>query len=247
MDEELLSYDEDLRFGLELYKELVRAEDGYKIRQEDVVVEVGCGKGAGAIFLAQKLMPRQYIGIDYSKAAIAFCKKTYSGIANTDFQCADAHRLPFENASIDVLLNVESSHLYKDVEGFFKEASRVLKPGGKFLYTDYRYVKHYPISRIESKLSASGFTIDEKRLITTNIREACLLASQRREELVNELIPPYLRKYFRHYAILKGTKKFNMLGNGEISYFMYRLSKRQRPISGRKLSQSFHNRTSIFQ
>jgi ubiquinone/menaquinone biosynthesis C-methylase UbiE len=226
VDEEISAYDSDLRYGLQLYKELVKTGDGYAIDSSQTVVEVGCGKGAGAAFLSQKLQPFRYTGVDYSKKAVAFCQSNYADVHNTNFVCADAHQLPFADSSVDLVLNVESSHLYKHTSGFFQEVSRVLKSKGKFLYTDYRYIKHYPISRIEEELRDAGFTITEKKTITPHIREACALASDRREELVAEIIPKYLRKYFRYYAILTGTKKFRMLENGEINYFMFHLEKR---------------------
>lgn len=49
-----------------------------------------------------------------------------------------AERLPIRDASVDILLNVESSHLYADMDAFLREVFRVLKPGGYFCWADLR-------------------------------------------------------------------------------------------------------------
>lgn len=225
IDEEISMYDPDHQYGIQLYKELVKNHEGYLINENSLVAEVGCGKGAGAEYLIKKLNPKKYTGIDYSKKAIEFCNSAYTDIKNADFICADAQQLPFGADTFDVVINVESSHLYKDLQKFLVEVNRILKSDGKFLFTDFRYVKNCSIQTLEKQIADSGFYIVEKRIITPQILLACTLASERRKKIVEEVIPGYLQKYFRHYAILKGTKKFIKLGNGEIFYFMYHLGK----------------------
>ena len=224
VDEEIIKYGPDLQYGIQLYKELVKNHSGYLINEKNSLVEIGCGKGAGAEYLIKKFMPQKYTGVDFSEKAIDFCTNYYKQVKNVHFVCADAHQLPLVENSADVVLNVESSHLYKNQEKFFNEVYRILKPSGKFLFTDYRCVKNCPIDDLEKYITGSGFSITEKRIITPQIQNACMLASERRQKLV-EARPWYLRKYFRHYAILNGSKKSRMLANGEIIYFIYHLEK----------------------
>ncbi len=224
VDEEVAHCDADQRHGIQLYKEVIKNHNGYLIDESSTVVEVGCGKGAGAEFLIKKIQPKKYTGIDFSNKAIHFCTNTYGQIKNADFICADAQNIPLDENSADVVLNVESSHLYKNQAGFFNEVHRILKPNGRFLLTDFRYIKNCPINVLENDLVNSGFTITEKKIITPQIRDACIELSERRKQFVNTT-PRFLRKYFRHYAILNGTKKSRMLANGEIVYFIYQLEK----------------------
>ena len=91
--------------------------------------------------------------------------------------------------------------------------------------TDFRYIKNCPIDLLEKDLANSGFIITEKKIITPQIRNACIELSERRKQFVNTT-PRFLRKYFRHYAILNGSKKSRMLANGEIVYFIYHLEKK---------------------
>lgn len=225
VDKDVAFYETDLQYGLQLYKELTKSKNGCVINELSSVVEVGCGKGAGAEFLVRNHNPKLFTGVDFSQKAIDFCSLTYKHIKEAQFICADALQLPFTDHSVDVVINVESSHLYKDAGRFFTEVHRILKPGGRFLFTDYRPVKTYPIERLEKEITDAGFSINEKRTITPNILDACKQASARREKLVEKVIPWYLRKYFRHYAVVSGSKKFLMMSNGEIVYVMYQLKK----------------------
>jgi ubiquinone/menaquinone biosynthesis C-methylase UbiE len=226
IDDEIARYAPDHQYGLQLYKELVKNHHGYVINENCSVVEVGCGKGAGAEFLVKKFKPKKYTAIDYSKKAIEFCNTAYQQIQNVQFICADAHQLPFSTNSVDVIINVESSHIYEDPTQFFNEVHRILKKDGKFLFTDYRFVKTSPIEKLEKEMCDCGFVITEKRVITPQIYKACILASELRQKIIDEGSPWYLKKYFAHYAALNGTTKSKQFNNGEIIYFIYHLEKK---------------------
>lgn len=226
VDDEIAKYEPDLQYGMQLYKEVVKNHSGYMINENCSIVEVGCGKGAGAEYMINKFKPEKYIGIDYSKKAIDFCRETYRQIKNADFVQGDAHAIPVQDYSADIVLNVESSHIYKDQNKFFKEVYRVLKPEGKFLLTDYRYTKKISVASFEKQISDCGFFILDKKIITPQIHKACLLASERRKKIIEGASAWYMKKYFGHYAALKGTRKLTQFGNGEIVYFIYHLEKR---------------------
>jgi ubiquinone/menaquinone biosynthesis C-methylase UbiE len=225
VDKEIATYQADLQYGLQLYKELLQANSRCFIDYNTVVAEVSCGKGGGAEYVIKKFMPQKYTGVDFSRSAIEFCKKNYATLQNAEFICADASKLPFPDNSMDIVINIEASHLYRNPSLFFREVKRVLKTNGYFLFADYRQIKTYSIEKLELEISSSGLTIVERREVTTSIYNACVLASKRREEIVQKVIPGFLQKYFRHYAILEGTKKFVMLGNGEFIYMMYHIKK----------------------
>lgn len=225
VDKEIEEYDIDLQYGMQLYKEVIKNHNGYVIKNNSSIVEISCGKGGGAGFITKNCLPAQFTGIDFSQKAIDFCSQQYREIKNMNFICADAHKIPLQENSTDVVLNIEASHLYKDQNQFFNEVSRILRSGGKFLFADFRRINGQSINHLEKNISDYGFYIEEKKIVTDHIRAACMQASERRGELVNQ-VPWYLRKYFRQYAILNGTKKSQMLANGEIVYFIYHFVKK---------------------
>lgn len=47
--------------------------------------------------------------------------------------------MPFADDSFDLILNIESSHLYRDCQQFFEECTRVLRENGFLCWADLRY------------------------------------------------------------------------------------------------------------
>ena len=101
------------------------------------MLECSCGHGGGASYLVRTQHPASYTGLDLNPAGIEFAKNRHH-LPNLDFVEGNAQALPFADESFDALVNVEASHLYPDFPKFLSEVTRVLRPGGHFLYTDFR-------------------------------------------------------------------------------------------------------------
>ncbi|AGL16465.1 class I SAM-dependent methyltransferase [Actinoplanes sp. N902-109] len=100
------------------------------------VVEVGCGAGEGLNFLSRLAPGALMTGLDLSPVAIARANGVLARGDSLQYVHGDAEHLPFEDASVDVVINVESSHTYPDLARFFREVARVLRPGGVFSHID---------------------------------------------------------------------------------------------------------------
>lgn len=92
------------------------------------VVDVATGSGYGAYMLST-LGTKKVIGIDNSKDAIDYAKKTYKG-RGLKYVLSDALALPFNNESFDVCVSFETIEHLKNQEYFIKEVKRVLKRNG---------------------------------------------------------------------------------------------------------------------
>merc|ERR1712045_162299 len=92
--------------------------------------------------------------------------------------------LPFEDNSFDIVIDVESSHVYSDFPRFLKEVHRVLKPGGSFCWTDFRAA--FKWKDVESNLKREGFT-DELEDITSGVVRGLNSSSAEREKMINHL------------------------------------------------------------
>lgn len=106
--------------------------------QSKKILDLGCGGGDLTRLLANH--GAIVDAVDISEPWIEICKKELAYIKNITTYQGDAANLPMiENASFDavvmnmVLLNVDSK---TRLENAFKEVSRVLKPGGSFIFTD---------------------------------------------------------------------------------------------------------------
>ena len=103
------------------------------------ILEIGCGNGVQALYIAARHDPLRITGIDLNKANIdiANSEKARTNIYNVQFLVDDAQNLrQIKSNSIDVLLNIESAFHYPDKSAFLNEVHRVLKPGGQYLIAD---------------------------------------------------------------------------------------------------------------
>ena len=83
------------------------------------VLEVGSGRGGGSRYIAPLLSSRpRWSGLDYSPDTVRLAKRSEHG--DTAQPClsrqGDAEHLPFADGSFDIVVNIESSHCYADVE-----------------------------------------------------------------------------------------------------------------------------------
>jgi SAM-dependent methyltransferase len=103
------------------------------------VLEVASGSGGPALFLARQT-GCQVTGVDLHQAGVdaGNAAAAEQGVADqVRFLQADArHRLPFDTGSFDAVMCVDSiNHLYER-EPVLREWHRVLRPGGRALFTD---------------------------------------------------------------------------------------------------------------
>jgi ubiquinone/menaquinone biosynthesis C-methylase UbiE len=213
---ELAGSAEPEKYCLQLYRQLVGRTDLSGKR----VVEVSCGRGGGAAHVASTFSPASYLGIDISENNLALASKRFPEVQNLRFQQGNAQALPLADASVDVVLNVEASHLYDDPAKFIAEAFRVLVPGGRFLHVDLAWKDKDPPGMI----AAAGFNVDEVIDITANVVQALELDSVRREALVLTF-PENMRNDFRDWSGVKDFRAYNRLKTGE---WVYRITRATR-------------------
>jgi SAM-dependent methyltransferase len=93
------------------------------------VLEVGCGTGQGAGYLAG--LARRYLAGDSSEKILGIARAHYS--ERIKFQQLDAQQLPYENGSFDIVILFEAIYYLPSAERFVAGCRRVLRPGGKVL------------------------------------------------------------------------------------------------------------------
>jgi phosphoethanolamine N-methyltransferase len=111
------------------------------------VVDVGCGLGGPACLLAQQFGAR-VVGVDLEPPLVerAHERAEASGLSDrVRFEVVGAGPLPFDDASIDVVLSAGAYTQTEDKLGAFGDCFRVLKPGGA--------IRLYDWTRTEGELS----------------------------------------------------------------------------------------------
>ena len=103
------------------------------------VLDVGSGAGTDSLVAAQMVGSQGRVtGIDMTPQMLAKARAAAAemGATNVDFERGEAERLPFEDASFDVVISNGVIDLVPDKDAVFSEIHRVLRPGGRIQIAD---------------------------------------------------------------------------------------------------------------
>ena len=155
------------KLGQRVAKELrVRGFEGGRI------IDVGCGSGATAIYLASALPLCDIVGIDLSEPLLqaAHSAAVAAGVTNrVSFESGDAERLSHDEDSFDVALCFNMVHIVERPVQMLNELERILRGDGHLFVAD---LKRSWLSIFEKEM-ASSFTLGEAQELfrTSKIRQ----------------------------------------------------------------------------
>lgn len=115
------------------------------------VLEVAAGTGVVTRALAAKLSPGAgYTVTDLNQPMLDYATSRQGPDSRIKWRQADAMALPFENAAFDLVCCQFGAMFFPDRSAAYREAKRVLKPGGHFLFSVW--------DRIEENVFADDVT-----------------------------------------------------------------------------------------
>lgn len=201
-------------FQLEMYRQAAHAVGSERFRGANVL-EISCGMGGGLAYLTRTLGVGTPVALDRAQPGVRSARKRFQLPAIK----ADALSVPLATGSIDVVLNVEASHVYFG-DGFLGEVRRVLKPGGILALIDSRDLtpagaRDYMVGH----LAASRLRLLDFRDITTNVIDSCVADSPRREALLRR-VPFFLRPSLRPMLGVEGSSRYECFRSRKTTYFI---------------------------
>ena len=212
--------DEANRYSVQLYHAVVNGVNLANMR----VLEIGSGRGGGAAYIKHYHKPAQMVGVDFSAKAVALCNKVHN-IHDLNFVQGDAEDLPFDDNSFDAVINVESSHCYGSVDSFLNQVKRVLRPGGYFLYADFRSLEKQ--QKWRQQIGDCGLNLISETNITANVVAALDADDERKTHLINKLVPKILLNSFKDFSGVKGSTIYKEFRAGVTPYLRFLLQKPQ--------------------
>lgn len=121
------------------YGEVATAPWWSEYGSEPLVVDVGCGAALSALELfGARLEAVRYLGVDVSDAVEAAAARFEARGLLAAFLQADLSHIPLGEGTVDVLFSEGVLHHTDSTEDAVKHLSRLLKPGGRFLFYVYR-------------------------------------------------------------------------------------------------------------
>src|SRR5262249_5923151 len=97
------------------------------------------------------------VATDLNEPMIAYAKQKRIAGSGLEWQQADATKLPFEDNSFDAVICQFGLMFFPDKIAGLREAFRVLKPGGRYLFSVWDSFEHNVIGRITHETVASFF------------------------------------------------------------------------------------------
>ena len=182
----------------------------------ETALDLGSGAGIDCFLAAGQVGPQGHvIGVDMTPEMVSKARDNLdkTDFENVDFRIGEIENLPVADSSVDVIMSNCVINLSPDKPAVFKEAFRVLKPGGRLAIADtitsaplpdsYKNDLQLIANCVGGALSAGEY---EEMLITAGFKDVKITPKDDSRELIKEWDPEKKLEEFILSATIEGIK-----------------------------------------
>lgn len=188
----------------------------------DRVVEIGCGRGGNLLALTTHDGVRDAIGVDITAASLVHASAA-AGAGGPRYVRGDAESVPLRSGAADVVVSIETSCHYPDIERFYAEVGRIVSPGGRFAYADL--LPTDLLDALVAALDAQGLRCVQRRDITANVVRSRRARGRRASRAVDQDTGATSQEW----TGAEGSLIFDLMNSGDLTYFAMRFERDGRP------------------
>jgi len=133
--------------------------DILEVDPSDSVLEVGSGPGVGLELAAARAHEGRVVGVDPSEAMLEMAHRRNRArieLGRVELRLGSVDKLPFDDATFDKAMTMNSLHLWPDPVADLMEVRRTLRTGGRIAVAITRFSYASP-DKFEQHLIDSGF------------------------------------------------------------------------------------------
>lgn len=187
------------------------------LQKGEVVLDLGSGAGFDAFLAAREVGETgRVIGVDMTSEMIRKARGNAQrgGFTNVEFRLGEIEHLPVADQSVDVIMSNCVINLSPDKAAVFREAHRVLKPGGRIAISDVVALGALPaelqddIAALTGCVSGAALVSDMERMLKeAGFADAKVVVKPESQSFIKDWLPGSGIERHVASAYIEGTKR----------------------------------------